>query len=680
MTARKRRKPRVVKVTAGESKGHALAYPASIPEKYKIKLRAMIRKMTSATMREVSRLYPEPVAEDAAPDGVVVGMDANIPGSLHSTLDDLLARFQKMFDSQAPELAEQVASGTDKASTTGVKSSLKEASASVTVPTDVLKSGAIADVWNASVDENVSLIKSIPAQYMGRVRKQIGDSITKGHGLSDLLPQLKNIGSMSDRRAKLIAYDQTRKAYAGFNHVKLKGAGVKKFEWLHSSGAAEPRKDHIAMSGNIYSFDDLPIIDQKTGERGIPGQAINCSCRMVPVVEEEQEVSPDSPIAEQQLDGGQEDRQPGQLQDNVQAGIEEIKSERLNEAQTHVAEINARSAPSVVEKESLRKPEEERVEPSGEKFVPAPKPEMPMVADVARWRADGRTEEQIQQDLEAYDRANARMMDRYRSRLPEQLKVDKVEPAKTPVNKVVPVAPEDSHVKNEQQYGSFRNKRAAIAGLSEKAYIAKSEKVLKKYMDESDIYMRVKPATLESILDSGSFKNQFDTGTSGGALNTTSRRGSENALMGISKESPGKDRPVYGYIDRDPHGGMGGPSNVDQYGKVAIKMKSNVKDKSTFTLGDSLDMSAGGTVQRTVATPVSNPGHRSVPYDFGIEDPIDLIERDKHKDLFGYMEAQIHGETTLDHIEEVIFNTAPTKKIQGKLDAAGVKWSVVKKS
>jgi len=35
----------------------------------------------------------------------------------------------------------------------------------------------------------------------------------------------------------------------------------------------------------IFSFDDLPVIDRRSGERGIPGQAINCRCRMAPVIE-----------------------------------------------------------------------------------------------------------------------------------------------------------------------------------------------------------------------------------------------------------------------------------------------------------------------------------------------------------------------------------------------------------
>ena len=39
------------------------------------------------------------------------------------------------------------------------------------------------------------------------------------------------------------------------------------------------------LNGGIFDFDNLPVIDEKTGERGIPGQAINCKCRMRPIVE-----------------------------------------------------------------------------------------------------------------------------------------------------------------------------------------------------------------------------------------------------------------------------------------------------------------------------------------------------------------------------------------------------------
>ena len=66
----------------------------------------------------------------------------------------------------------------------------------------------------------------------------------------------------------------------------MQGLGVKKFKWLHSMGGKEPRPLHKnVLNGNVYSFDDPPVIDERTGERGLPGVLINCRCRMLPVIE-----------------------------------------------------------------------------------------------------------------------------------------------------------------------------------------------------------------------------------------------------------------------------------------------------------------------------------------------------------------------------------------------------------
>jgi uncharacterized protein with gpF-like domain len=62
--------------------------------------------------------------------------------------------------------------------------------------------------------------------------------------------------------------------------------GIKKFKWRHSGGGAHPRPLHRnVLNGNIYSFDDPPVIDEKTGQRGFPGQLINCRCVMISVIE-----------------------------------------------------------------------------------------------------------------------------------------------------------------------------------------------------------------------------------------------------------------------------------------------------------------------------------------------------------------------------------------------------------
>ena len=68
------------------------------------------------------------------------------------------------------------------------------------------------------------------------------------------------------------------------NRVRLQKLGVHKYMWHHSRGSLHPRKLHEKYDGQIFEFDNPPIIDEKTGERGGPGQLVNCHCFAAPVV------------------------------------------------------------------------------------------------------------------------------------------------------------------------------------------------------------------------------------------------------------------------------------------------------------------------------------------------------------------------------------------------------------
>ena len=111
-------------------------------------------------------------------------------------------------------------------------------------------------------------------------------SITTGKGMEDLVPFLTKKYKGNIRRARLIALDQTRKAYQSINTSRLKTLGVKSFIWIHSGGGKEPRMEHIRMSGNEYSFDNPPVIGVMYGEevRGLPGDLPNCRCICKPVI------------------------------------------------------------------------------------------------------------------------------------------------------------------------------------------------------------------------------------------------------------------------------------------------------------------------------------------------------------------------------------------------------------
>lgn len=256
-------------------RGKPLNYNASSEARYAEALRKLVREMQADTLKSMRGLN-----RDFAGDA----MDASFASQARILTNALRAKFQAAFDRQARTLAEKFAREAEAASRGTLHASLKELSGGISLKTSVF-TPAVREVVKASVAENIELIKSIPQQYFLRLQGAVMRNIQKGDGTKGIFDAIERLGLVTESRASLIARDQTSKATTALNRTRMSALGIRKFEWLHSSGGREPRPLHVEMSGQIYDLDDPPVIDDKTGERGLPGQLINCRCRMVPVVD-----------------------------------------------------------------------------------------------------------------------------------------------------------------------------------------------------------------------------------------------------------------------------------------------------------------------------------------------------------------------------------------------------------
>jgi SPP1 gp7 family putative phage head morphogenesis protein len=264
-------------------KGAPLRVNAAVESRYVQQLQALTAQMTAQVKREILRLFNAPVAETHFAQDAAHGPNANLGSQARILVNSLRQRFEALFAKRAGKLADGMVSSAAAASTTALHSSLKDLSGGLSLKTSLM-TPALQSTYNAAVAQNVSLIKSIPSQYLTDVEGAVMRSITTGNGLQDLVPALEQYEGQTHRRARNIALDQVRKTYNAINKGRMQAIGVRKFEWVHSGGGAEPRPLHLdVLNGNVYSFDKLPIIDERTGERGIPGQAPNCKCTMAPV-------------------------------------------------------------------------------------------------------------------------------------------------------------------------------------------------------------------------------------------------------------------------------------------------------------------------------------------------------------------------------------------------------------
>lgn len=279
----KRRKEYAARQNRTEFVGSVLPHNPALARRYAAELKAEVRKARDVIEREVRTLYPadlDKYAMDAAPKS-----KKSQAAQARILTDALTRRFAKHFAQFAPKLAARILGQVNKASNAQVMGSIKQASGGMSIKTPLLTDD-IAAVFKASTAANVSLIKSISGKYLEQVQDAVLRNMQQGGtGLEGVLKEISHLGQVAERRADLIATDQVRKATAALNDAKLRRLGVKKFRWIHSGGGKEPRKLHLKYNGMIFDLDDPPVIDERTGERGLPGQLINCRCTMAPVLE-----------------------------------------------------------------------------------------------------------------------------------------------------------------------------------------------------------------------------------------------------------------------------------------------------------------------------------------------------------------------------------------------------------
>ena len=223
-------------------------------------------------------------------------LTTEIEARLKSLGSEWEQRFKEFAESKSPEFVNKILRQSDLQ----IKSALKNymSAESFTLFGDSL-STQVKQIVKANIAENVALIKSIQSQYSERISGDVYRAITGRGTLKDLIRTIKSGGNITMRRAKLIAGDQTRKVFTTITSAKLNQYGVTQYEWVHTNAGKTYRDYHKrkwdghsglrnghpnGLNGFIFDINRPPIINEKTGERGLPAQLPFCHCVMRPVL------------------------------------------------------------------------------------------------------------------------------------------------------------------------------------------------------------------------------------------------------------------------------------------------------------------------------------------------------------------------------------------------------------
>lgn len=230
----------------------------------------------------------------------VIAQDELPSQELRRAVRKLARRWQRNFDKAAPLLADYFTEQANRRSKTMLAKILRDGGFTV----EFRMTRAMRDVMNASINEQVGLIKSIPQKYFTDLEGAVMRSVARGGDLQQLVKEIgdkvdlkrirrgrkpgetdKSLYARTQRRAAFIARDQNNKATAVLTRVRQQEAGIVEAIWQHSGGGREPRPTHVAASKRQQRYDITkgwwdPDVEQFI----FPGELPNCRCVSKPVI------------------------------------------------------------------------------------------------------------------------------------------------------------------------------------------------------------------------------------------------------------------------------------------------------------------------------------------------------------------------------------------------------------
>ena len=192
--------------------------------------------------------------------------------------------------------------------------------------------------------------------------------------------------------------------------------------------------------------------------------------------------------------------------------------------------------------------------------------------------------------------------------------------------------------------------------------------------------MRFKSSNIDSLLDSGRFMNQFETGTSGGTISNKFRKEATKNLFGAADKLKKTDYEKYGYLaNSDFLKDSIRNGTLDMYGDTIIRFnKDTLKGRVTFTVDDSL---GNAVLKKVIASGTDKAGISAIDVR-KMRSYTDILKHTEATDVADltsdlgarYIELQYHGELLLSDVKEICFtDKIPNNESIIKLKKAGIK-------
>lgn len=145
------------------------------------------------------------------------------------------------------------------------------------------KKNEIAERYTKNLD---FWIKNWTETDIVRMREKVGKMAIEGNSQKDIIEYLLKEFNVSKRKAEFLARNETAIATTSYLRAKYLEEGFTEFKW-HTNLDGRERPLHRELHNHVFRFDNPPIIDERTGQRGLPAETYNCRCTFSPVANKE---------------------------------------------------------------------------------------------------------------------------------------------------------------------------------------------------------------------------------------------------------------------------------------------------------------------------------------------------------------------------------------------------------
>lgn len=142
---------------------------------------------------------------------------------------------------------------------------------------DEVLNAPIGDVMRQLLDEQVTLIKSLPLEAAKRVHELTIKGLEDSTRAKEIAREIYRTGEVTQSRAMLIARTEVARTASKLTEARSKYVGATHYIW-RTSHDSDVRSDHRMLDGKVFAWSDPPVADQHSGARAHPGQIYNCRC------------------------------------------------------------------------------------------------------------------------------------------------------------------------------------------------------------------------------------------------------------------------------------------------------------------------------------------------------------------------------------------------------------------